>query len=208
MKKGSVFTVLIGLMLVCFIGCNREKTETNANITIEKGDSWSGPKGYGPQVVVWIEDETGNYISTLFITQKSIKKNFNRPEALPVWNHKKTNLQNVDAISGATSKAPNYQGHINTNLLAKGNQYKVFLEVNNSFDYNDFWNDKNSGVNGQPSLIYCGEFTAGQDDMIDITSIPVGYGSVDGSNGTITTETANFTTGLKRINGASIKINQ
>ena len=208
MKKSLVFTVFIGLLFVCFIGCNREKTETNVNITIDKGGSWSGAKGHGPQLVVWVEDETGNYISTLFITQKSAKKNFNRPEALPVWEHKKTNLQEVDAISGATSKAPNYQGYIDTKLLTKGNKYNVFLEVNNSFDYNDFWNDKNSGVNGQPSLIYCGEFIAGQDDMINIASIPIGYGSVDGSNGTITTETANFTTGLTRINGAKVKINQ
>jgi hypothetical protein len=92
--------------------------------------------------------------------------------------------------------------------LTKGNTYKVFLEVNNSFDYNDFWDKENSGVNGQPSLIYCGTFTAGQKETIDISSIPIGYGSVDGSTGTIITEIDNFTTALKRINGARVKINQ
>jgi hypothetical protein len=178
------------------------------DINIGKGDSWAGPKNHGPQLVIWIEDEAGNYVSTVFVTQKSVKNNFNRPEALPVWGHKKTNLQNVDAISGATSKAPKYQGYIDTDLLTKGNKYKVFLEINNSFDYNDFWNDKNSGVNGQPSLIYCGTFTAGQENIIDILSTPVGYGMVDGSNGIITAETDNFTTALKIINGAQIKINE
>ena len=200
--------MLIGLMFFCFIGCNREEKVSNTDINIYKGDFWAGTKNYGPQLVVWIEDETGNYVSTIFVTQKSVKKNFNRPEALPVWGHKKTNLPNIDAISGATSKAPKYQGYINANVLTEGSKYKVFLEVNNSFDYNDSWSDKNSGVNGQPSLIYCGTFTAGQDGIINIPSIPVGYGTVDGSNGTITTETENFTTALKIINGAQIKINQ
>jgi hypothetical protein len=209
MKKYSVLAILAWLMFFCFLNCKRVEMETsNMDIYIDIGDSWLGPRNHGPQVVVWIEDEAGKYVATVFITQKSAKKSFNRPEALPVWNHIETNLQNIDAVSGATSKAPTYQGYLNTDLLTKGAQYKVFLEINNSFDYNDFWDKKNSGVNGQPSLIYCSTFTAGQKETIDIPSTSIGYGSVDGSNGTVTAEINNFTTALKRINGAHIKINQ
>jgi len=204
MKYLSYIFILFGC--ISFFGCKEEIKNSNMDLIVTKGEAWSEPKGYGPQLVLWLEDNGGNYISTLFITQKSAKKNFNRPEALPVWEHKKNNSQKLDAVSGATTQAPSYKGHINKDLLVSGNKYNVFLEINNSFDYNDFWHETNSGVNGQPSLVYCGTFSAGQEDRIEISSNPIGYGSVDGSNGTITNETKNLTTALKILNEAHIII--
>ena len=208
MRKSSI--IILPILLIClssisFINCKKDKN-SNMDLVIEKGENWAGEKKHGPQLVAWIEDVNGNFISTVFITEKSSKKTFNRPEALPVWRHKKnSSKKDVDAVSGATSKMP-YNGNINNDLLVNGQEYKVFLEINNSFDYNDFWTDGNSGVNGQPSLIYSGKFIAGQGDRIEIINNPIGYGSVDGSNGNITNGTDNLTTALTIINGAYITI--
>jgi hypothetical protein len=78
------------------------------------------------------------------------------------------------------------------------------LEINHSFDYNGFWTKDNSGVNGQPSLIYHAKFIAGTPAKINL--MPFGYGSVDGSNGNITQGFENFTTALTIIKGAYIII--
>ena len=80
----------------------------------------------------------------------------------------------------------------------------VDLEINHSFDYNGFWTKDNSGVNGQPSLIYHAKFIAGTPAKINL--MPFGYGSVDGSNGNITQGLENFTTALTIIKGAYIII--
>ena len=192
--------IFILSVFLSIMGCNGGKTKiSNVDVMIDKGETWLGAKGSGPQFVLWVEDEDGNYIATLFVTQRSTNKNFNRPEALPVWRHKKDGSQTIDAVSGATLQESPFQGYIDKDLLVDGQKYIVFLEINNSFDYNDFWNENNSGGNGQPSLIYCGTFFAGQDDSIEIVPNPIGYGSVDGSNGTITDGTENLTTALQRI---------
>ncbi|MCL2810038.1 MAG: DUF2271 domain-containing protein, partial [Treponema sp.] len=125
-----------------------------------------------------------------------------RPETLPVWNFKRqNNSEQVDTVSSATPKgAVNIQ--IDNSSLNEGQEYNFYLEINHSFDYNDFWTDSNSGVNGQPSLIYHAKFTAGATDRINL--IPIGHGSIDGSNGNIVYELESLTTALTIIKDAYI----
>jgi hypothetical protein len=78
--------------------------------------------------------------------------------------------------------------------LTNGQKYNVYLEINHSFDYNDYWTETNSGVNGQPSLLYHAKFTAGEPCHKQL--VLTGHGSVDASNGSIVTELDSFTTAL------------
>jgi len=38
----------------------------------------------------------------------------------------------------------------------------TFPQLFHSFGYNDYWTKNNSGINGQPSLIYHAQITAGE----------------------------------------------
>jgi hypothetical protein len=124
---------------------------------------------------------------------------------LPVWNHKRqySIAEQIDIVSSATPKS-SVKVFVDNNLLTNGQEYNVYLEINHSFNYNDYWTENNSGVNGQPSLIYHAKFTAGNAERIKFE--PIGHGSVDGSNGNIVNELDTFTTALKIINNAYIII--
>jgi hypothetical protein len=166
----------------------------------------------GPQLAAWIEDNNGNYVATIAVSEKSVKGNWisapreGRPEALPVWNHKQQNgtvADDLDAASSATVKGP-FGANVDEEFLINGNTYSVFLEINHSFDYNDYWTKDNSGVNGQPSLIYHAQFIAGQSGRIPLA--PIGHGSVDGSDGNIVKRFNEVTTALTIIKDAYMTI--
>jgi hypothetical protein len=86
--------------------------------------------------------------------------------------------------------------------MAEGAIYNIYMEVNHSFDYNDFWTKDNSGVNGQPSLIYHARFTAGQKNRI--TLAPIGHGSVDASDGDIRSGLGTITSALGIVKEAYV----
>ena len=223
MKKLSLLVFII--VVICLIGCfacntGGKNIQTSISegieIFIESGEHWLGKMKVfifsvkkTPQLAVWIEDNHGNYISTITATKKSVTNNWigaeGRIEALPVWNYKRQNsTEQVDIVSSATPKG-SVKIFVDNNLLINGQEYNVYLEINHSFDYNDYWTEGNSGVNGQPSLIFYAKFTAGNAERIKFDLI--GHGSVDGSNGDIVKESDSITTALTIINNAYIIIN-
>jgi len=222
MKK---FAFTFGLV-ACFgiIFCSTGKTEEkssgvqdNLELIIEPGENWQNKMKVfifsvkkNPQIAAWIEDSEGNYISTIAVSEKSAKGKWmsapkeGRPEALPVWNHRQKNFSitsDLDAVSSATTKS-SLKANINRDLLVKGKTYNVYLEINHSFDYNEHWTKDNSGVNGQPSLVYHAQFIAGETEHTAL--VPIGCGSVDGSDGDISEGLENFTSVLDIVKSVYI----
>jgi hypothetical protein len=216
------------LTLCLSFSCQSQNADASADtaipaameLTVESGEHWLGKmKAFifsvqkTPQMAAWIEDEAGRYISTITVTGRSAGQKWRgapkegRPEALPVWNHRSNNsaANTVDTVSTATPKSPNATA-INKSALVDGNTYTVYLEINHSFDYNDTWTKENSGVNGQPSIIYQAQFTAGQPGRIPL--VPMGHGSVDGSDGNIVNEIEHFSSALNIVQNAYITVNQ
>lgn len=164
----------------------------DVTVSIGAGEGWKGP-----QLAVWLEDEEGRYIKTLYVTQKASGLSWffgpkeGRPESLPVWYHaskhdsKKSAAQNsspdkkdIDAVTSATPK-----GGLVINQKIDDASCVIKVEVNASFDYNSTWTKKNSGVNGQPSLVYQALLPAGQKDEVALEL--AGSGSVNGSSGDV-----------------------
>lgn len=164
-------------------------------VSVGAGDGWKS--GHEPQIAVWLEDEQGRYLKTLYVTQKASGLSWffgpkeGRPESLPVWYHaskhdsKKSAAKNsfpaekeINAVTSATPKG---------GLVFKQNiddtSCVIKVEVNASFDYNSTWTKKNSGVNGQPSLVYQALVPVGQKEELAFELI--GSGSPDGSDGTV-----------------------
>jgi hypothetical protein len=141
-----------------------------------------------PQVAVWLEGPDGSFIDTLYVTELAVSKNYTtapkqgRPEALPVWSALKQG--SADAVSSPTTvgNAVSYGNGLAARLPA--GEYVVKLETNRSYDWNDTFTKKTTGVNGQPSLIYEAKLSVGKGPA-KTSFLPIGTGSVDGSDGSV-----------------------
>lgn len=196
----------------------------NVLIELKKGKSFQYPL-----FAIWLEDLKGNYIKTLYVSRVIASSSFDygikiknkwkpaivrRPESLPVWSHKRGiieqdslyiplhNTSDLDAYSGAT---PTGNFIINSKTHFKKNTgYKVFLELNQSYDWNDYYtknkfpNDAiytGSGKVGQPSLIYAItinkiDFSSKVNYLMDL----IGHGHHSGNNGNLYSDLSNITT--------------
>ncbi|MDR0323740.1 MAG: DUF2271 domain-containing protein [Treponema sp.] len=223
---GLTLSLIIGASIFycsCTTGETKEPTsdiQTNMELAVEPGENWFRKmrvflfilRKSSPQLAAWIEDNNGNYLSTITVSEKSVKENWisapkeGRPEALPVWSYRQQHYSvtnDVDTMSSATKKG-SFEANIDRESLVNGNTYNVFLEINHSFDYNDYWTKDNSGVNGQPSLVYHAQFIAGQSGHISL--VPIGHGSVNGSDGNIVRELESIISALSIVRNASITI--
>lgn len=186
------------------------------SVKVTPGEHWKEKRE--PQVAVWLEDEDGNYIRTLYVTERASHKSWifspkeGRPESLPVWYGASKNggtsskeaaspaapsaslTRSLDAVTGATPKS-----ELNLTAQMEDGDYIIRAEFNNSFDYNEFYTKKNSGVNGQPSVVYTAKIpanlTAGQEITLDFA----GTGSLTGDDGSINKNTQNLTTAKKIV---------
>jgi len=160
-----------------------------------------------PQFAVWMEDTSGNYLSTIYVTSKIATESWiankgnRRKEALPHWCHQRgveyedgfmlPTKENpfTDGITGATPKTDK-----NIKLALNEIEYPfvVKAEINHSTDWNDYYpkNAKKDDENfsggksgsGQPALIYSGLIDE-NNESIELKII--GHSSVDGSDGLI-----------------------
>ena len=194
------------------------------NIELKKGEAFQYPL-----FAVWLEDSVGNYIETLYISRVIASSTFDygnkvgdkweaavkrRPEALPYWSHQRgikavdglyvplANAGDLDGVSGAT---PTGNFLINSKTeINKNNAYKVFIELNQSYDWNAFYSEdkfpedkiySGSGQVGQPSLIYSAEINP--NDLVSTTyklMELVGHGHYSGQDGKLYTDLSNITT--------------
>jgi hypothetical protein len=144
-----------------------------------------------PQVAVWLETAEGEYVDTLYATEVVVTGKYNaapktgRPEALPVWSAIVASAKRpVDAVTSPTTVGSDVRyGNDIVSRLPAG-RYLVKLETNRSYDWNATYTKANSGVNGQPSLVYEAALDIGGSGAT-VPFVPVGTGSVDGSNGII-----------------------
>ncbi|GAK54768.1 hypothetical protein U27_01598 [Candidatus Vecturithrix granuli] len=130
-----------------------------------------------PQIAVWIEDLHGNYLDTLYVTQKFAKQEWGgvrgqdkdktfRSSSLPYWNHKRMEqglaspTKNAPLPDAVTAASPTQKQAFS--IVTKANtdltEIAVLMEVNNSFDENEHYSNKPKEAaaeyNGQPAVIY------------------------------------------------------
>ena len=185
-------------------------------VSVGAGQHWKEKRE--PQFSVWLEDSDGNFIRTLYVTERASHKSWimspkeGRPESLPVWYHaskhesSKTKKQDakdsqLDAVTSATPK-----GGIIFNTEIEDKEYLIKAEFNTSFDYNDFYTKKTSGVNGQPSVIYSAKIPADFNKESDEIKLSFeGCGSIDGSDGKVHSEASKLTTATEIVKLIAVK---
>jgi hypothetical protein len=90
------------------------------------------------QFAVWLEDENGNFLSTLFVTEYIPQGGWEKRPGIPVWVEaaglKKMSRKDIDAVSGATPKSGpltySYRGELKgpSGSVYSGDRFKVMIE--------------------------------------------------------------------------------
>lgn len=168
-----------------------------------------------PTYAMWIEDLDGQYVDTYYVTNKFYQwtrdATNNAPEkieALPYWWHKQRGTLLTDAVTAATPK----QDLTIINTINNGSgKFVVKMEVNNSFDYNEYYTKggENQTVRtkdgGQPALIYSTVIDVSHPSR-EYEMMLVGHSSPDGSNGRLYSDIATVTTAQQIIDKVIVKI--
>ena len=178
----------------------------------------------GCQLAIWLNDETGAFVDTVYVTRKTALKGLgnrggelddhlggSRLSVLPVWAHqrgiddgsgnyypsKATPL--VDAVSSATPKAGLFIWNWKPQRALKPGRYDFYIEVNKSFDQNEYHNY--SWYRGQPSVIWRGSLQIGNRISRSKAEI-TGHGHIAGADGLIDSDLSTLTTALDLIREA------
>jgi hypothetical protein len=177
-----------------------------------------------PQIAIWLTDEQGVLVETVFVTGKVAKRGLGnrrgdldgkmggpRLSALPVWAHvccvdygdgnyyPSEDNPLPDAITSATPEAGEFVWEWKPADTLKWGGYFYYIEVNGSFDKND--HHDYSWYRGQPSIVWRGSIEVG-DHTASSEAVIIGHGHVAGEDGVINPELSTLTTSLKLIEGA------
>jgi hypothetical protein len=188
-----------------------------------------------PTFAFWVEDADGKYIETLYVTNflatgtylharlgegepKSKRGPAKRPSSLPYWLHKRniradgvTYLPTPDkpVPDAITSATPQNNFVLQTVCKSKlPAKYRVMMEINQPWDYNEFWNkDKFQGefdytYSCQPALVYSADIDMDNPQKEYTLSI-IGHSHYSGKNGELFKDISTLTTAkdiVKQVN--------
>lgn len=200
-------------------------------LTVKPGEAHNHPL-----MAAWVEDEKGNYIQTLYVSE-SIGKGFFkyadnsegkwkpgkliRPAALPVWAHSRgvvskeghymPTMENPvpDAYTSATPKA-GFVLDARTDV-ALPEKIKVLFEINQSWDWNEFWtNSKFPDDDEYKSSSQPSLIYAVEINLSDLKENYqlqlIGHGHYNGSDGAIDPDLKTITTALEIVKEVTVVV--
>ncbi|WP_435623473.1 DUF4405 domain-containing protein [Flagellimonas sp.] len=207
----------------------------------------AGQHYWHPQMAIWLEDVDGNFISSLYVThatakgtffggrtkenfksfdaKKSLSQEFRRVDALPVWSHKRAEVQAdglyapspehplADAVSGETLPS---SFRFLTTVADASKHVLLRLEINVAFDDNEFYSEfdfpedevfhSGTGQLGQPSLIYEAILDIGNRNKKYYLMELIGHGHHSGKDGFIYHNMETLTTSKEIVERVLVKI--
>lgn len=195
-----------------------------------------GPEHNHPLFAVWLADENGHYIQTLYVSESIGKGIFKRasrktgrwqageiqrPATLPYWAHQRgeknesgtympTSKQPVaDAYTGATPSA-SFILHAKTEKPLNG-KYKIMLELNQSWDWNEYWtNDKYPNDKEYKTSSQPALVYSADIDTANSNQEyvlkPIGYSHYAGADGSLDKDLSTMTTALKIAKKITVKL--
>lgn len=207
-----------------------ENIGTLLSITFEKGKEYNHPL-----FAIWLADENGNFIQTLYVSESIGKGVFlhgsrktgqwmpgeiQRPAALPFWVHQRNiinenggllptpNSPVVDAYTGATPKN-SFLLEVKTEDKLHG-KYKVMFEINQSWDWNEYWFNAKYPDDKEYK-------TSSQPALVYCADIesgnfqpvefqPVGHSHYSGQDGSLDKDLKTLSTALKIANKILVRI--
>ena len=231
--------ILIFFLVFASSCCEKEEliySKGDLKITIETGNEWLHDfplflgiiKKNPPTFAIWVEDTSGNYLSTIFATYKIATESWlsnngnRRKESLPHWCYRRNVIYDdglllptkkeplPDGITGAT---PKKNKEIQVCLKDFSNPIVIKAEFNHSIDFNDYFpknakeeDDNYSGGemgSGQPALIYADTIYPTQ-TIVNLKLI--GRSSSDGTDGNIYTDLEKITTAKNIVKNITVEL--
>lgn len=178
------------------------------------------------QIAIWLVDEKGAFIDTVYVTRKVAKKGLgnrgggiddklggSRLSVLPVWAHQRginyggdnfyptKDRPLVDAITSATPKKGEFVWLWQPKETLPSGKYIYYIEINKSFDDNE--HHDYSWYRGQPSVIWQGSFLV-DNQITESEAKIVGHGHGAGIDGKIDPDLSTLTTALNLIKKAEV----
>ncbi|OIP82680.1 MAG: hypothetical protein AUK44_07125 [Porphyromonadaceae bacterium CG2_30_38_12] len=204
---------------------------TALQLKFEKGTAHNHPL-----FAVWLADDQGKYIQTLYVSEtigKGIFKRgsrstgrwmpgeIQRPATLPYWffqrnvrNEKGTLLPTptnpvVDAYTGATPQASFFL-NLKTEKPLDG-RYQIMMEINQSWDWNEYWyNDKFPGdkdyKTSSQPALVYSATIKSDNKGIEIKLKPIGHSHYSGKDGSLNADVSTLTTALQIAKNMTVKI--
>jgi len=204
---------------------------TSLQLKFEKGTEHNHPL-----FAVWLADENGEYIQTLYVSEsigKGVFKRINkskgrwlpgeiqRPAALPYWVHQRNEKNEnggllptpknpvPDAYTGATPQA-SYVLNVKTEQPLIG-RYKIMLELNQTWDWNEFWfnalfPDEKEYRTSSQPALIYAADINSDKKGVDIQLNPIGHAHYAGKDGSLTSDLSTLTTALNIAKSISVKI--
>lgn len=234
-KQAATVSLFVFVAFLCYRPLSASAQKTSELTNKLAVDITIGPSHINPSFVLWIEDFSGKFLRTVFVTKsvgtgvyQMAQKTRGRWKkgpvyiegALPVWAHRRgvrnkeggfTPMPETalpDAYSGATPMEHS-RIYIRVNL-DKLKKFRLFFEINQSHDFNDYFTEElNEEENlqsvGQPSIVY--------GKLIDLTSgqkkfklLPLGYGDFAGQTGELYRGFDKFDTALWLIKSIEVSL--
>jgi hypothetical protein len=242
---------IIIILMVFFAACSAKpstsKTAERQKFTeVQTNAAGTGPaievKFYGgkslyyPLMAVWLEDEQGDYIQTMFVPKtiatgifkygsdasgKWVEAAKRAPQTLPYWSHKRAIAASdglympepenpiADAYSGATPTT-------SFTLTARADgplpeKFRVMFEINQNWDWNEYWtNDKFPG--DENYMMSCQPAIV-YEAVIDMQPPqesyrmkPVGHSHYSGMTGELFPDLSTLTTALQIADSIIVKV--
>jgi hypothetical protein len=241
----TTFIILLAIILLSILTCksskvqappavytyNSDTTGTEISIEFTRGSAFNHPL-----LAIWIEDQNGNFVQTLYVSESLGKGIFQhgdaksgkwmpgpvmRPAALPYWSHRRGIRNSLglylpdaenpipDAYTGPT---PPGDFVLNTKIENTNlRKFSVYLEINQTWDWNEFWtNDKYPDDDDyKTSCQPALVYKTGVDLDEGIKTYEmavIGHSHYSGKNGELFPDISTITTALNIVKNISITI--
>ncbi|MFZ4723960.1 MAG: hypothetical protein ACOYMD_00790 [Paludibacter sp.] len=204
---------------------------TKISIQFEKGKEHNHPL-----FAIWLADESGKYIQTLYISEsighgvfkRASRKTgqwmageIQRPATLPYWAHQR-GVKNefgtymptpkqpiVDAYTGATPLA-SFVLQAKTEKPLSG-KYKIMLELNQSWDWNESWTNDlypndKEYKTSSQPALVYSVDIDSKDTTTEYLMTPIGHSHYAGADGTLNKDLSTITTALKIAKKITVRI--
>ena len=189
-----------------------------------------------PLMAVWVEDEMGNFVQTLYVAESIGKGVFKhgdkssgkwmpgeirRPAALPFWAHRRgikasDGLYIPDKVNPVpdayTGPTPDGNFVLNTNLdKINLNKFTVYFEINQTWDWNEYWTN-NKYPDDEDYKSSCQPSLIYRTDINTVDQQKefrmkvVGHGHYSGKNGELFTDLSTMTTALQIAEEIKVRV--
>ncbi len=226
--------ISISAFSACSSACavpSAEMPDGGLRLSVDAGPEWIhefpilGPivKPNEPTFALWLTDEAGGYLDTLFVTRKAgkaawVSADDGRPEALPLFFHARGGQPSAehpapDGVTGASPKNGLELVFVPKNLP---NRFYVYGEFNHSVDYNGAYPEGvtdasaanysgGKGGSGQPAVVYRALIDSETDRGSEVALELVGHSEPGApGNGTIYGDLSGLTGAVRIVR--SIKV--